>query len=125
MLKTYFDGKELNKSVNPDEVVAIGATYYAAQMMGAGDDECNDIVLIDTTPLSLGIFTKGGRMQIIIPRNSLVPCDGYKTFTTSVNNQAEVDIQIYEGEFKMCDQNHKLKNFKLKLAPAPRGVPKI
>lgn len=103
MLKTYFDGKELNKSVNPDEVVSIGATYYAAQMMGAGDDECNDIVLIDTTPLSLGIFTKGGRMQIIIPRNSLVPCDGYKTFTTSVNNQAEVDIQIYEGEFKMCD----------------------
>jgi len=118
----YF-GKEPSKQVNPDEAVAIGASVQAAIMTGKTD---RDLVLVDVTPLSLGIEVKGGLMQVIIPRNSKIPIKKSQVFTTAVDFQPEVEVAIYQGERSIATDNFSLGSFKLTgIPPAPRGVPQI
>jgi molecular chaperone DnaK len=116
-------GKEANKSVNPDEVVAMGAAIQGGQLSG---DLESDLVLLDVTPLSLGIETMGGVMTVMIPRNTTIPTSKKETFTTASDNQAAVDVKVYQGERQMAEGNRLLSNFKLEGIPAaPRGVPQV
>ncbi|BBE31166.1 chaperone protein DnaK [Tepiditoga spiralis] len=122
-LVTGYFGKEPNKGVNPDEAVSVGAAVQGAIMTGKTD---KDIVLVDVTPLSLGIEVKGGLMEPIIPRNSKIPIKKSKTFTTAVDFQPEVEIGVFQGERSIAKDNFFLGSFKLTgLPPAPRGVPQI
>jgi molecular chaperone DnaK len=122
MLKEIFGGKELNKSVNPDEVVAAGAAVQGAVLSG----EKTDILLLDVTPLSLGVETAGGIMTAMIPRNTTIPTCKKETFTTFSNNQTAVDVKVFQGERKMAEDNRWLGDFRLDNIPmAPKGVPKI
>ncbi len=115
-------GKEPNKGVNPDEVVAVGAALQAGVLKG----ERKDVLLIDVTPLSLGIETKGGIMTKLIQRNTAIPTKASEVFTTADDNQPSVDIQIYQGERELVQHNKLLGRFTLSgIAPAPRGVPQI
>ena len=117
-------GKEPNKSVNPDEAVAIGAAIQAAILAGSAKDK--DIVLVDVTPLTLGIEVKGGLMEPIIPRNTTIPVRKSKIFTTAEDFQTEVEIRVYQGERVMARDNIFLGSFRLvDIPPAPRGVPQI
>ena len=125
LLQDFFNGKELNKSINPDEAVAYGAAIQAAILSGDKSEEVQDLHLIDITPFSLGIETSGGVMATLINRNSAIPKKEQQTFTMP-SNHTSVLIQVYEGERAMTRDNNILGKFKLtNIPPAPRGVPQI
>jgi len=125
-LSDFFGGKELCKSVNPDEAVAYGAAVQAAILTGQKEKQLNAMVLLDVTPLSLGIETTGKVMSVIVPRNTTIPCNKSDRFTTDADNQTVITIDVYEGERASTSSNNKLGSFDLEgIIPAPRGTPSI
>ncbi|XP_043219640.1 heat shock protein 70 B2-like [Amphibalanus amphitrite] len=126
LLQDFFNGKELNKSINPDEAVAYGAAVQAAILSGDSSSAIQDVLLVDVAPLSLGIETAGGVMTKLIERNTRIPAKQQQTFTTYSDNQPAVTIQVFEGERAMTKDNNLLGRFDLTgIPPAPRGVPQI
>ncbi|KAL8232520.1 hypothetical protein R6Q57_002298 [Mikania cordata] len=126
MLLEYFDGKELCKSVNPDEAVAYGAAALASKLSGSTCKSVQDVLLLDVTPLSLGIELKGKILDVVIPRNTLIPTSKFKSYCTAYDNQSALDIIVYQGERSRSSDNHLLGSFTISGLPfAPKGVSSI
>eukprot|EP01137_Pigoraptor_chileana_P033651 Opistho-2@24877 len=126
LLRDFFGGKELNKSINPDEAVAYGAAVQAAILTGTRSKRTENVLLLDVVPLSLGIEMQGGIMSVVVPRNTTIPCVKTSIFTTTENNQTQVEFPVYEGERPMTRDNNLLGQFELTgILAAPKGTAQL
>src|SRR5690606_10144218 len=126
LIQEFFNGKELNKSINPDLCVGTGACIQAEILVnGNKNEQLKDILLLDVNPLTLGVEVNGCKMEPLIPRNTTLPTKKTKTFSNAGDNQTEVKINVFEGERPMTKDNNKIGEFRLAIPPMPRGTAQI